>query len=346
MRVASAWTAALVVAALGGPCSSAGAQSGTPAIRPVVEASTELSSDSVAMAEVFELRVRVSVPAGSAVFFPDTLAASADLESFAPVEWRAERAPDDGAVVTLTYPLIPFGSGNIAVPGLDIVLGTSELAADGERVPGGSRVGAWEDTPRGSEASLRRTRMPEGTIWVRPVQSDEELAAGAMPRGPDDVVGLNWSWPAVTLLALFSSTLVGAGVTTTRDWLARRTRPMDTQVAQPAGLEAARLAALAELDRLLATGPHTEDRVAAVYAASSGVVRGYVERLDPAWGPDLTSTELMDRVRTGVGAADASVEAMRVAERVKFGRLRPGSAATESHLRTLRAWLSDAKVRA
>jgi hypothetical protein len=333
MRVDSARTVALLVAAVGLSSSTLAAQSDA-------DASAELSADTVGMAEVFGLRVRVPVPAGSAVFFPDTLASSADLESYAPVEWRAERAAGDGAVIILTYPLIPFGSGNISVPGLEVVVGPAELAAEGERVPGGSRVGAWADAPRGTVASIHRARVSDRTIRVHPVQSSEDILAGVSPRGPNDVVGPSWSWPAVTLLALFSSTLVGAGVTTTREWLARRTRPTATHVGQPFTLEAARLAALAELETLIATGPHAGDRVPAVYQASSGIVRGYAERLDPDWGPDLTSSELMGRLRGGAGASDALVEAMATAEAVKFGRLRPGGAATESHLRTLRAWLS------
>ena len=340
MRVASARTLAFVAAALGLPLSTLAAQSEAPSIRPAADASAELSTDSVAMAEVFELRVRVRVPAGSAVFFPDTLVAFADLESFAPVEWRAEGTPGDGAVLTLTYRLIPFGTGDISVPGLEVVIGPSELAAQGARVPGGSRVGAWADAPRGSVASLHRTRVPDRLIRVHPVQWGEDIS----PRGPDDVVGSSWSWPAVTLLALFSSTLVGAGVTTTREWLARRTLPASTYAPRSLTAEAARLAALAEIDRLLATGPHAGDRIPEVYEASSGIVRGYSERLDPEWGPNLTSTEVMDRLRAGAGASDALVAAMRVAEAVKFGRLRPGSAAAESHLRTLRAWLSEEKV--
>ncbi len=339
----SARTLAWVAAVLCLPCSRVDAQSG---VRSALDASAEVSADSVAVAEVFELRVRVTVPSGSAVFFPDTIPASADLESFAPVEWRAERGPDDGAVLTLTYPLIPFSSGTISVPGPDIVIGPSELAGEGARVPGESRVGAWENAPRGLEASLRRTRLPDGAVWVRPVQTDAELAAGAMPRGPDDVVGPSWSWPTLTLLALFSSTLVGAGVTTTREWLGRRTRPATTHPAASFTAESARLAALLEIDRLLAAGPHAADRVPSVYEASSGIVRGYAERLDAAWGPDLTSTELVGRLRVGGGASDALVEAMQVAEAVKFGRLRPGSSAAESHLWTLRAWLSDGKAAA
>lgn len=337
MRHASTRLLASVVAALALPCASLAAQE-------PVDASAELSADTVDVAEIFELRVRIPVPAGSAVFFPDTLATTADIESFASVEWDADRAPGGGAVLTLVYPLIPFSSGTVAVAGLDLVVTPSELAADGEALPGGSRVGAWDEAPRAATASIRRTRTPDLSIRVRPVQSDEEIVAGASPRGPDDVLGPSWSWPTVGLLALFSSTLVGAGVSATRTSLGRRTRAPATPPDPARSAEAARLAALAELDRLLASGPQSPDMIPAVYRASSGAVRGYIERLDPTWGPELTSTELVSRLRAGPGASDELVEAMSAAERVKFGRHRPGSADTESYLRALRAWLSDPKA--
>ncbi len=339
MKLASTRLLALVAATLALPCVSVAAQDS-------VDASVELSADTVDVAEIFELRVRIAVPAGSAVFFPDTLATTADIESFAPVEWDADRAPGGGAVLTLVYPLIPFGSGTVSVPGLDVLITPSELAAEGESLPGGSRVGAWDEAPRASTASIRSARTPDLPIRVRPVQSDEDIIAGASPRGPDDVFGPSWSWPAVGLLALFSSTLVGAGVSATRASLAGSARALPAPADQADTAEAARLAALAELDRLLASGPPTAEGIPAVYHASSGAVRGYIERLDPSWGPELTSTELVDRLHAGPGASDGLVEAMSAAERVKFGRLRPGSADTESYLRALRAWLSDPQAAA
>ena len=44
---------------------------------------------------------------------------------------------------------------------------------------------------------------------------------------------------------------------------------------------AAAAQALAELDRLLAAGPYPAERAHDLYQESSGIVRGYVERLDP-----------------------------------------------------------------
>src|SRR5688572_10262767 len=102
--------------------------------------SAELSADSVEKAEIFELVVHVDVPAGSVVYFPDTVAASPDVESFEPVEWRAD--PDgssEGAAVTLRYPLIPFGEGTIPVTGVDVIVAPLASAEGdaGDDIPGG-----------------------------------------------------------------------------------------------------------------------------------------------------------------------------------------------------------------
>src|SRR5688572_25534026 len=65
-----------------------------------------LSADTVDVGEVFELRVRVPVPAGSVVYFPDTVGTTEVLESHTPVRWAAEPDPAGGSVLTLTYPVM------------------------------------------------------------------------------------------------------------------------------------------------------------------------------------------------------------------------------------------------
>ncbi|NIM00619.1 MAG: hypothetical protein GTO33_07025, partial [Acidobacteria bacterium] len=95
-----------------------------------------LSADSVGMAEVFELSLEVFVPGGSMVYFPATIPSTDDIESFAPVDWRARRGPDGGATIELRYELIPFGMANIALPRVDVITMPLEDEADGERIPG------------------------------------------------------------------------------------------------------------------------------------------------------------------------------------------------------------------
>ena len=95
-----------------------------------------LSADSVEMAEVFELRVQVPVPAGSMVFFPATVPSTGDVESFSPVDWRARRGPNGGATIELRYALIPFGMGNTALPQVDVITMPLEDEVDGQDIPG------------------------------------------------------------------------------------------------------------------------------------------------------------------------------------------------------------------
>ena len=98
--------------------------------------------------------------------------------------------------------------------------------------------------------------------------------------------------------------------------------------------------ALTELDRLLAAGPHPAERAHELYAESSGIVRGYSERLDPEWGPELTSTELMDKLKGRSPEGAVLAAEMQTAEAVKFGRLRPHAEPTAVHLAVLRGWLA------
>jgi hypothetical protein len=146
---------------------------------------------------------------------------------------------------------------------------------------------------------------------------------------------------SVALVLLFASVMGGAVLTSTRSWLATRPPVPDQPPPPLPTLEQARLHALAELDRLLAAGPYPEERARELYSASSGIVRGYVERFDPDWGPDLTSTELMARLDARDRAGPDLLVEMRTAEAVKFGRIRPDAPAAEAHLQGLRRWLSD-----
>jgi hypothetical protein len=289
------------------------------------------------MAEVFELRVEVPVPAGSLVFFPDSVPSTDDVESFTPVEWRARRGPDGSAIVELTYALMPFGTGTIVLPPVDVITMPRGERIDGQAIPGGSVVGAWEMR----QPALGSTRsITPPMVWVEPVYSMDDVVSGMSPRGPEDVLGFSWSWPSVVLVLLFSTVIGGAVVTTTREWLANRP---DTRPIPPAGgtnLDQARRQAITELDRLVASGPYPAERAYALYQASSGIVRGYAERLDPEWGPELTSSELMSELRSR-SLEDGSLAAeMHRAEAVKFGLLRPGSDPTSVHLTVLRDWLA------
>ena len=305
----------------------------------VPEPQVTLSTDSVALAEAFDLNVEVVVPEGSVVFFPDTIPATAFLESREPVEWRARRGPDGGATLELTYSVIPFGTGLVPIPRIDIVTVPREESHQGEGIAGGSLVGSWLDVPR----SLRYARtLPEREIWVEHVYTSEDVEAGLSPRPPSDVIGFSWSWPSIALVLFFATVVGSAVVTTTRGWLAGRGLEEPPPPAAPLSIGEARRLALRELDELIEAGPYAPDQAFGVYERSSGVVRGYAGRLDRRWGPEMTSTELVSALEGRSLAGPGLGGEMDRAEAVKFGRLRPDSADTRTHLDALRAWLASA----
>jgi hypothetical protein len=307
-----------------------------------VPAQVELTADSVDIAQVFDLVVHVAVPSGSAVYFPDTLPTMAAIESFAPVEWRAERA-GAGAMLHLSYAMIPFGEGDVAVPSPEIVIAPLAAAEGGETLPGGSVVADWAAVPRATGRTVRRVAVPESTVWIHPARFGGALGDGVQPRGPDDVLGTSWSWPSVVLVGFFSSILAAAGVTQSRQWLEARGARTSATAVGLSTTEEARRAALAAIERLIAEGPHAAEREKPVYAASSDIVRAYAARLATDWVPGLTSTELVHRVAASATGGVELTRAMAVAERVKFGRLRTGSDALAAHLSELRSWLSEAR---
>jgi hypothetical protein len=297
-----------------------------------------LSRDTVPMGEVFELLVRVPVPAGSVVYFPDTVASTAVLESHAPVSWAAE-ATNGGATLTLTYPVIAWGAGLIPVPGFDVFVSSSApAAADAPPLPGGSHIGAWNDAPiRGGER-VQPMRVPRRGVWVPPVFGEAQMEVGAEPMPAADVVGSSWHWPSIALGLLFAAALVALGV---REWrhAVQQAEGRGGATWSPA---ASRRDALDQLDALLAERLAAAGRTHEHYTRSSAIVRRFVGRMDSALGADLTSSEVVGRLRgrTNGSHGSALFREMGTAEVVKFGRARPDAVEAEKHIRSLREWIA------
>jgi hypothetical protein len=299
-----------------------------------------LSADTVEVGEVFALLVRVPVPAGSVVHFPDTVARTDFLESHSRVRWQADADGSGGAVLTLEYPVMAFGVALVPVPGFDVLVGPAPQGAQGAPLPGGSLVGTWDDASTRGEAALRPLRVPRRGVWVNPVFTPELMEAGVEPRASADVLGSSWHWPSVLVGLVFAGALVVLLVSATRDWRRRR-KAEPSALGARWTLESSRRRALEELARLTDEGLATSGRVQELYTRSSGIVRTHAARVSSEYGPDLTSTELMSRLehaRQVAASAQLSTE-MRTAEVVKFGRLRPASEAAVEHLHSLRAWL-------
>ena len=303
--------------------------------------SVAVSTDSVEMGELFEMRVSVPVPPNSIVYFPDTLPATVNMESASPVRVGAT-ATAEGAELQLTYEMMAFGVGPLPVPGLDVLM-TARGGQDGAmQLPAGSVTGAWTDAPGPSGA--RVVRIPRQAVWVAPVFTPGDLFTGVDPMPPNDVSGGNWSWPALTLLLLCSSLLALSLVSTAKGVLERAGIRAPNPPPTPDEL---RRRALEELDALLAEGHHREGRSLDFYTGGSDIVRRYVEGLGSG-RTSLTSTELMQRLQAGSGvrASGDLADQMRLAEVVKFGRLRPDAVSAEKHWGILRSWIAGSGGRA
>ena len=332
-------SAALMAALLGGTTTEAAGQ------RPAAPGA-QLSADTVELGTTFELRVSVDIPPGSTVYFPDTLPTTSALESHGAARWSAD-ARGDGAHLTVTYPLMAFAVGTVPVPGLEILLARRVDAPDESLMPGGSSVGTWARAPSGRGTELTRLRIPPHTAWVRPVLTVEATREGGLrPKPASDVVGSSWSPPALALLALFSSVLIGVAGTAGHDWLSARRERSGSMPDSRMGPEEAKAAALRELEDLFASPLLASGRVRDFYAESSAIVRRYAHHLDPAWGPSLTGTELVhELVGAGPPGDDAGAfgRTMRDAEVVKFGRTLPTPPEAERHWKTLHAWLDGSE---
>jgi hypothetical protein len=232
-------------------------------------------------------------------------------------------------------------------------VGPAEVDATGgveaeQRLPGGSVVGSWSDVygAPGVDESWTRMLVPDQRVWVASVLLLEDIAAGLEPRPAADVVGSSWDWVTVSALFFVTTLLAGVATTLVRRSLAGRRAAREAAASEAARSERSRLQeALDELDLLFGLGLHSDGMMKEFYQRSSGVVRTYVESLNGAWGPSLTSTELMDELkqeRNG-GAAPDLLSAMKSAEVVKFGRLRPDREAAELHWGALREWVLDSE---
>jgi hypothetical protein len=304
----------------------------------------EVSAETVSLGSTFELRVSVAVPAGSTVYFPDKLPTTEAVESHGAVRWRAEAAAD-GSTLSLVYPLIAFGIGDVPIPGFDVLVGPRDRATAGTSLPGGSSVGEWDYARDAGRAPGVLASVAAQHVRVASIFQLEGVLAGVGPMPAADVIGASWNTPSLILALVSSCVLIVVLVTTMRGRLRSRTRSEAAPVIVGSQLDDAKREALKELDSLLALGLHTAGRTRDFYTASSGIVRRYAERLDARWGPGLTSTELMrDLQAHGNGAPLGGLSAeMNAAEVVKFGQLRPELVAAEAHWRAVREWIEKSE---
>ena len=74
-----------------------------------------LSHDTVGIGDLVDLSFAIDLAPGTIVFVPDSLDSS-DFESFESVRWTSQEGANGAVRLTVTYPLIAFQVGGIAVP--------------------------------------------------------------------------------------------------------------------------------------------------------------------------------------------------------------------------------------
>lgn len=298
-----------------------------------------LSADTVSIGDRFDLRLSVIVPEGMVLFLPDSLEGSG-FEPFGALEWSEVDGPAGGTALSVTYPLLAFDLGAIAVPEFEVFAARrGESEASGLSVPGAA-LGSWEAFRRAPAAvpSARLASVPEQQVWVATVLALDGITQQLEPRPAADVWGGSRQWAASILVVVFGLALAWIAAASVRAW--RASARVGGGRAAP-GLEP-RSRALIALDELLARGLHLEGGTKDFFTESSTIVRDYVETFDAEWDRAWTSSELMTaltRSMSEAGASETLVAEMARAEAVKFGGCRPDARAAEAHWRAVRDWI-------
>lgn len=239
------------------------------------QARTAVVPQSVTIGDIFRVAVRVAVPAGAVVVFPDTLDVPESVEAAARREVTVDSTRPELRTYTAVFPLTAWKPGTVQLPPARVRL---------ELPDGGNFVEAT--FPAVSVTSV----LPPDTAAIEPKPAKDVI-------GPSRLL-----WPTALGIGLLAALLLLA------IWIYRRRRPAPVRVA---GVPP-RYAALAELDRIRRLGYLERGDLKAFYSAITAVLRTYTATLDARWSPDLTTTEL-ERAMTLAAVAWAAVESDRAA---------------------------------
>ena len=266
-----------------------------------------LMPDSATIGDVVRAVVRVELPAGWRVAFPDSLALADTLENAGRRTLEEQAQPGGGTQVTAFYPLTPWRVGDLPIPPVRLrVVGPGVDSTIDARLPG---------------------------LHVRSVLPADTTKQ--QPKPPKDVVGpdrLLWPYILAAILALLLLALLIY-------WLVKRLRRR-VVVVVPEERLTAREHALRDLDRVRAAGLPESGETKTFYSKSTGAVRRYLDTLDPAWGADRTTSELIPRMRKlDLKVAAVLARLLDRADLVKFARLRPAQSEALTDWMEMRKWV-------
>lgn len=264
-----------------------------------------VTPDTITVGDHFRVAVRIEVPPGMRIIFPDTLEVPEDVEAAARRELVSDTAMPGIETMTAVYTLTSWKTGTIELPPATLRLLTEQ-----------------------GEETIEVEVPPVNVTSVLPQDT-----AGIEPMPLKDVLG-----PARAMLPMLLGLLLLLMLAGLAIWLWKRRRIEAPVLEVTPGLPP-RKRALDALDRLIASGMLERD-LRAFYFALTAIVRGYVGELNRDWGTDLTTAELRARMlgglRLGPNQSDATAAAfasrgMRLdallgrADLIKFARQAAGA---------------------
>src|SRR5690606_38961187 len=186
---------------------------------------------------------------------------------------------------------------------------------------------------------------PDGRVQSREIQLRLPTVESVLPAEGDSIrprppkplivpplLGEAGAWWLAFLLAAIATGLLGY-------WILDRRRRVEEE---PPAVDP-RDWALAQLDDDVISAVLISGGVPELYRRVSWILRTYLCRVDEAWSPDLTTTELLARLVTGAGEADARPQLQRLlseADRVKFAGFRPGAERAQELVVDAREWIA------
>ncbi len=284
------------------------------------------------------------------------LALQAVAGEAAAIEVQADIRPDSvrvGERITLTVTV--RGVADEAGIVFATLPDTGVVTALGPPSPGGEpgarsaryQLAAWEigefalplaDVRVVSGATELRIPLPDvrvRVVSVLPAEADIDTLAW---KPPADVLGPNWSLGEKLAAAGLALAVLLATV------LYLRRRGTGQPVPPPPPARSAQARALEALDRLEASGLVDAGELKGFYSAVSHILREFLAVTDAAWGLDLTTAELMERIGRD-GVPDSQVLTLSGlldgADFVKFARRRPTRAQAARALDAARRWLVE-----
>lgn len=288
--------------------------------------------ESPAFAEPFTVEFVLRLEPGRKAVLGRSLQPSEAMEGIGPGHIEVVPGPADSAEVRATYPAISYQSGLKELPVLPISIEEAARASAGD-------VAARIDSDSTTLPDSAWTMLRLGAAPVSGYLPLEDSSAVRVPRPPADVMGGEWSiWLLLAVGFASAAGVGGVGMMMPRWWSA-------TGGALIARLmkRSPRHDALKELERLKSLGWHRNGRVDDFYAGFTRTWRGYAERIEPAVGTGLTSTELIALLEKKYGPARVKSLSgiVSTAEQVKFGGLSRAPEEAERDWAAVRDWVRN-----